>query len=482
MLDNIETLLREQCGLSKNRPVMVGVSGGPDSLCLMEALRQAGYPLIAAHFNHRLRAESDVEAAQVEKTAAQAKLPYVCEAGDVRLYAEKHGMSVEEAARHMRYIFLFRQARKHAAQAIAVGHTADDQVETVLLHFLRGAGLNGLKGMPYRTVLPAFDAAIPIVRPLLDIWREETMVYCAANGLHPVMDPSNDSLDFTRNRLRKLLIPALETYNPRFKEAVWRSTQVLQGDHELLRETIEEAWRGCVVQASGDLIVFDLPQLLKCSRAMQRNLMRTAVEKLQPGQETTFAVLNRATAFLGQSAGRRTDLVGGLKLFREESSLFVCTPAADLPFDKWPQMPDFLDPVPINAPGLVEISGGWKLSCESWRLPALAREQAERNEDPFQVWLDVEALPGPLVLRTRLPGDRFEPLGMDGHSQKLSDFLVNEKMPQRARDRWPLLCAEDKVVWVPGYRPAHPYRLTSLSRKILYFSLMRPPEKARTEM
>jgi tRNA(Ile)-lysidine synthase len=480
MLEHIETILRDQCGLSKDRLIIVGVSGGPDSLCLMESLRQAGYPILVAHFNHRLRPESEAEATLVEQTAARLMVPSIVESADVRLYAEGHGMSLEESARHLRYTYLFEQARQRGAQAIAVGHTADDQVETVLMHFLRGAGLTGLKGMSHRTRLPAFEGDIPLVRPLLDVWREETVVYCAANGLRPIMDPSNDSLNFTRNRLRKLLIPTLETYNPKFREAVWRSVQTLKADHVLLRETVEAAWKESVTAVEPSLVVFDIAQLAAWSHGLQRNLIRLAVERLQPGQETNFAMLSRATALIGGMSGARVDLAGGLNLYREGSSLYVCTSEADLPFDKWPQMPEDSGPLSLTIPGGVEISGGWKLSCESWRLPALAREQAERNEDPFQVWLDAESLPASLELRMRHPGDRFEPLGMDGHSQKLSDFLVNEKMPRRARDRWPMLCSGEKVIWVPGYRPAHPYRLHAGSRKILYFALARPPQKNST--
>jgi tRNA(Ile)-lysidine synthase len=131
----------------------------------------------------------------------------------------------------------------------------------------------------------------------------------------------------------------------------------------------------------------------------------------------------------------------------------------------------------IAIPTQAELSGGWKFTSEHWRLPALAQEHAEKNQDQLQVWLDAETLPESLELRTRHPGDRFEPLGMNGHSQKLSDFLVNEKLPQRARERWPLLCSGDNVVWVPGYRPANPYRLRSASRSVVYFSLTRLPEK-----
>jgi len=477
MLENMDAILSEQCGLTKDAPIIVGVSGGPDSLCLMEALRQAGYPIIVAHFNHRMRAEADIEANSVERTAARLMVASIVDGGDVRAYAETHGMSLEEAARHLRYTFLFEQARRVGAQAVAVGHTADDQVETVLMHFLRGAGLTGLKGMSYRTLLPAFDPLLPIVRPLLDVWREETVVFCAANGMRPSYDPSNDSLNFTRNRLRNLLIPTLETYNPKFREAVWRSAQSLKADHSLLREMLEAAWLECVVTEAADWIVFDISKLMKNSLGLQRNLARRAIETLRPGQEITYSILDRAAKFINHSTSTRTDLTGGLVLFREGRSLYLSTPKADLPFDKWPQMPVEAEPLEVIVPSGVELSGGWRFSCESWRLPALAREQAQRNEDPFQVWLDAETLPASLELRQRHPGDRFEPLGMDGHSQKLSDFLVNEKMPHRARDRWPLLCSGEMVVWVPGYRPAHPYRLTAASRSVAYFALSRPLEK-----
>ena len=158
MAENIESILSDECGLVKDRPVVVGVSGGPDSLCLMETLRQAGYPVIVAHFNHQLRPESSQDARMVEKTAARLMLGCIIDGANVRAYAEQEKLSIEEAARNLRYRFMFRLARERNAQAVAVGHTADDQVETVLMHFLRGSALTGLKGMSFRSFLKVFDA------------------------------------------------------------------------------------------------------------------------------------------------------------------------------------------------------------------------------------------------------------------------------------------------------------------------------------
>ena len=243
MLENIDSLLSEKCGLSRDLPVIAGVSGGPDSMCLMNVLRKAGYRIIVAHFNHKLRPDSDTDANIVEQTAARLNLVSVIQCGDVRAFADARKLSLEEAARIMRYRFLMEQAHRFHAQAVAVGHTADDQVETVLMHFIRGAGLAGLKGMNYRTIIKMFDPEIPIVRPLLDLWREETVVYCAANGFRPRHDPSNASMDFFRNRLRHLLIPSLESYNPRFREVLWRTSRSLAADYEIISGVLDEVWK-----------------------------------------------------------------------------------------------------------------------------------------------------------------------------------------------------------------------------------------------
>jgi tRNA(Ile)-lysidine synthase len=476
MLKNFESILCDQCRLDKSKPIIVGVSGGPDSLCLMEILRQAGYHIIVAHFNHKLREAADSEANAVEHTSACLMISSVIESADVGIYAAENSLSLEEAARNLRYRFLFAQAHRFNAQAVAVGHTADDQVETVLMHLIRGTGLAGLKGMSYRTILPTFDADIPIVRPLLDTWREETVAYCAANGLRPHYDPSNDSLNFLRNRLRNILIPTLETYNPKFREAVWRTVQSLNSDYAILKETLNANWNKSLILRDEEYIMLDLSFLSSCSVGLQRHIIRRAVENITPGQETAFSVLERASSFIADPARVRMDLAGGLTLFREGDALYIAMPHAELPFDRWPQMPAQKDFIGVSVPGQVNLSGGWKFSAEKWRLAALAWEQANRNEDPFQVWLDAEGLPDPLELRVRRDGDVFEPLGMKGHSQKLSDFFTNEKLATRARPRWPLLCAAERIVWVPGFRPAESFKLQQSSRKVAYFSVTRPQE------
>ena len=475
MLENIESILTENCGLTRDLPIIAGVSGGPDSLCLMSVLRKAGYRIIVAHFNHKLRPDADADANVVEQTAARLNIVSVIESGDVRAFADMEKLSIEEAARTMRYRFLMTQARRFKAQAVAVGHTADDQVETVLMHFLRGAGLAGLKGMNYRTIIHMFDPELPVIRPLLDTWREETVVYCAANGFRPRHDPSNASLDFFRNRLRHLLIPTLESYNPRFREVLWRTSRSLSGDYEILRQVMDESWKNCVVQENAEFIAFDAAGLNKQPVGLQRNLVRRAIERLRPDDmDIGYSALERCAKFIADSQQRaRLNLPNDLHLLREGMLIYVVAGDATLPIERWPQMPDDGITIPLKVPGAVALAGGWKLTCERWNIASLAMEQAKSNDDPFQVWLDANGISDALELRVRQGGDRFEPLGMDGHEMKLSDFFINVKLPQRARDRWPLLCMGEKVVWVPGYRPAHTFRLTESTRQALYFSMTR---------
>jgi tRNA(Ile)-lysidine synthase len=477
MFEKIETILSGECRLDPHKPIVVGVSGGPDSLCLMDVLHQAGYPVVIAHFNHKLRPEAEAEAEAVEETARRLVIPFVVESADVNLHAQNGKLSIEEAARNLRYRFLFTQAHRFQAQAVAVGHTADDQVETVLMHFLRGAGLNGLKGMSYRTLLPIFDAEIPIVRPLLDAWRAETVAYCAAHNLSPHYDSSNDSPDFLRNRLRHILIPILETYNPRFREAVWRSAQTLTSDQVLLTEALAAWWQQAVLQETDDYVKLDLNFLSEHTVGLQRQLVCSAVERLLPSQEIIYSVLESASAFIADPGRIRMDLIGGLVLFREANALYIARKDAELPLDPWPQMPTQVDSIQISLPAQISLSGSWQFSSEKWQFTDSAWEQSSRNEDRFRVWLDADRLLDKLELRVRRSSDLFEPLGLEGHTQKLSDFFTNVKLAQRARARWPLLCSGETVMWVPGYRPAERFKLKTTSHNILYFALTHSPEK-----
>jgi tRNA(Ile)-lysidine synthase len=469
----LEKFLRQQCGLDPQKPVLVGVSGGPDSLCLLDILHSAGYSLVVAHFNHRLRPEADSEAASVAGLAQELGLPFVTDSADVHRVAGENGLSLEEAARLLRYRFLFETARERSAQAVAVGHTADDQVETILMHFLRGAGLAGLKGMQARTFLPVFDAGIPLVRPLLSLWRLDTENYCREHGLRPHYDASNTDQRYFRNRLRHSLIPELEKYNPRFKESLLRTAGALQGDYSILQEVLENTWKELVVGQGDGWLAFDRAGLVGLSRAFRRDLIRRAAELLRPeDRDFGFDALERAAAFVESPSGRQIDFVNGLVFFAESGRMILASCEADLPSAAWPQV---AHPVQLTGREL-ELGEGWILTVEETSTDAAVSPGADRRPwltDNWSAWLDAGKIATGLVLRPPQPGDRFQPFGMDSGSVKLSDLFVNGKLPRRLRKNWPVVCAGDQIVWVPGFRLAHPFRVTEATRRCLHLVLIR---------
>ena len=467
----LENILLDQCGLDPARPVLAGVSGGPDSLCLLGVLQEAGYRVIVAHFNHQLRPEADQEAASVSVRARRLGLPFVSDSADVGGYARERSLSLEEAARTLRYRFLFAAARQHAAQAVAVGHTADDQVETVLMHFLRGAGLSGLKGMEYRTLLPVFDPLIPLVRPLLSLWRADTESYCREHALAPHFDASNTDQTYFRNRLRHALVPELEKYNPRFKEALLRMAQILQSDHAALEEIVGSAWKELVLESRETWVAFDRAGLAALARGLRRNLIRRAAETLRPAsRDFGFDALERAAVFVESPAGGQIDFVNGLFLFTEKGKTYLAAYEADLPFAQWPQVSQETF---ITIPEL-GLGNGWVLTKEEMPMDA---EGWIKNTEAWSAWLDADRLPsGSLVIRPCRPGDVFSPLGMGGQRKKIRDFYINFKIPRRARTHWPLVCAGEQVIWVAGCRIAHPFRITPATKNILHLEIKKLPE------
>ncbi len=457
-----------QAFLNFNTPIIVGVSGGADSLCLLGTLHEAGYPLIVAHFDHQLRSESAEDGKFVARIAEQYDLPFASERDNVAAYAKKYKQTIEEAARNLRYRFLFDQARKHNAQAVAVGHTADDQDETILMHFLRGAGLSGLKGMDVNTLLPAFDSDIPLIRPILDLWRKDTVAYCVAHNLSPHEDPSNASDEFFRNRLRHNLIPELEKYNPRFRETLQRTSRALNGDHALLAELIHSTWQEVLIKESADYISFHRPSFEKLSPALIRNLIKLAVGRLRPGQiDISFSALERAAHFIASpDVAQRIDLVSGLFLVKEVDSLYLTDDLSNLPLGAFPQMGK--ESIPITLPCEIELGAGWVLTGK--RLSSATKL---KSDDPFQVMLDADIIGENLMLRPRRVGDKFCPFGMSGKSMRLKDFFINVKLLHRARDQHPLLCEGDEIVWVPGYRLAHHACMTDSTKRTLSFQMIR---------
>lgn len=470
MLEKFKQSLARFAFLDPNRPLIVGVSGGADSLALLLLLQSAGYPVIAAYFDHSLREKSREEARQVAGIAQKFNIPFVHERQDVRLYAEKHGQSIEAAGRALRYRFLFDRTQQASAQAVAVAHHADDQVETILLHVLRGSGVQGLQGMGPTWLPNPWSSTIPLLRPLLPFWKSELEAYLQTLGVQALQDETNLDPVYLRNRLRHEVIPYLEQIQPGLRPALLRMAQIVQDEQALLEPVAFAAWQACLRRQDKDYVVLSVHALASQPPGLQRRVCRQALSILLPGlPDIDFNAVERMLVFV-QAPPRsgQLDLVAGLRLLVEGDDLWLASWEANLPVDSWPQMPEGKSCLDLEVPGRIGLPDGWYLDCSLEEDGGHAARLASDNTDPFQAWLDFDRCGPGLQLRRRWDGARFQPLGLDGQSQKVSDRMIDAHLPARARGSWPLLCAGQQILWIPGLAVAHIARLTGDTRRVLY--------------
>ncbi len=445
--------------------VVTGVSGGPDSLCLLHVLwtqrAGLGIEIHVAHLNHQLRgAAAAADAQYVAELASRWGLPYTVEARDVGAVAREHKMAIEEAARRTRYAFLLRVAQRVGAVRIAVAHHADDQTETVIMHWLRGAGLAGLRGMLPATPMsslrlfgpPAEGAPMWLIRPLLETPRTAIERYCEAHGLEPRFDRSNLDTTLFRNKLRHELIPYLErAYKPNFSEIVRRSARLIRDDYDLLRELRDRAWRETVCSATGEAVVVRREAWRALHPSLQRGIIRQAVGHLRHSLRDLGFEHVEAALQVGRQGdvGAQATLPTGLMWTVGYRTITLAEtgfrPAADLPLLH-------VDRVELHVPGVTPIPDDGEATV---RL--IAREELPagwaHNADPWRAYLDAAATGMDLALRRRQEGDRFCPLGLGGKHKLVSELLVNEKVPAQWRDEIPLLVRGDgEIVWVCGQR------------------------------
>lgn len=478
MIERVRKTLKDECCLSSSDTVVIGVSGGPDSVCLLHLLWQLRFAIIVAHLDHQIRPESEMEAQFVADFSRQLNLPFASQTVNVRQFAEVEGRSIEESARILRYQFIFETAQKKGAQAVITAHNADDQVETVLMHFLRGSGLSGLRGMQFRTLPNPWNTHIPLLRPMLNIWREEIMAYLGENQLKYCQDASNLDLSYYRNRLRHELLPILGDYNPGIRRRIWQTSIIVHQDLELLDPILVQAWNDCLRYESASKIAFDTHQFANYSSALQRHLFRRAGFLLRPEiRDLDFNALQRVVMFIRQpSRSKQMDWIAGLHLSISAGLIWLLYKEKEIP-----QCNDFplLSPGTINSlpvPGEVLLDNDWMIRSEIIADVVTAYEQARQNPDPYQVWIDPGDPRVTLSIRTRLPGDVIKSLGMNGHTVKISDLMINQKIEKSARDSWPLVLAGDEIAWVPGLRVSESFRLKPDSRLVIYLRITQPGE------
>ncbi len=431
--------------------LVVGVSGGADSLALLHLLHSiyGAERLVVAHLDHSLRPLSSQDARFVEQTAVSWNIPSVIEKRNVASWASDHQMSIEEAGRTLRYRFFARVARQVGAIAIAVAHHADDQAETVLMHLLRGSGLAGLQGMQMVRPLPWADELM-LIRPFLSVSRATIEAYCKTHELTPVVDESNEDISFFRNRIRHQLLPLLSSYSPRIKKHLHDLAEIVAADYALLQTVLEETWTQILLDESDSWRRLDLKKWLSLPLSLKRGTLRYAVAQIRPLQQNIgFRSIDLARLLIEKGhSGAEAMLPGGLFLQVGAQTLTIADDLLRVPVDL-PQLPEN-PPIPreLPIPGELELEDGWWLTAV--QLETVDLSAIEQNEDVWQAFVAIDE--DVLLVRGRQAGERYQPLGMAGHSAKLRDVMINRKIPAAVRDRWPIVALPDQLVWFVGHQ------------------------------
>jgi len=452
--------IREYGLISGGEKVLVAVSGGPDSVCMLHVLNNLkemlDIQLHVAHLDHSLRDESGADAQYVANLASSLGIPVTVEKSDVAEWKSSRKISLEEAAREVRYRFLEGTARQTGAKRVAIGHTRDDQAETTLMHILRGSGIQGLRGLRPAAHIPYGDRddGIWIIRPLLEINRGEVEAYCAAVSLQPRKDETNDQMRFLRNRIRAELLPLLRQYNADIDSALLRLADLAGEDTDFIDEQAVAVCNSLVTD-EGRITCLDSGKLRGLPLALQRRVFRTMIERACGSLRDIESVhIDALVRLLFSSTGRSVYLPGGTVVTNERNRMVVTAPGtAACP---WPVLDS---DHALNIPGETKLPG-WLVSA------TVMSENFFKDDDIFSASFDLDSVGSRLSVRGRRAGDRFRPLGM-AHSRKLQDFMVDSSIPRSWRDSVPIVYSPQQIVWIVGWRIDDRAKVTTATRKVL---------------
>jgi tRNA(Ile)-lysidine synthase len=447
--------------------VLLAVSGGPDSVALAHILvhlaPEYALRLGIAHLNHGLRGQdADRDAAFVSVLAGRLGLPVYADRQDVDAFQHRHHLSLEEAAREVRYQFLLAVAEKSGFNKIALGHHADDNAELVLMYLLRGSGPLGLSGIP-----PVRENKI--VRPLICLRRSEIIDYITAKKLPYMADRSNDDPSYLRNRIRHDLIPELKnSYNPHIVETLNRLANVVGAEDQWFEACLKPVFKNCVAAKDTSQISLSVAGLSKLATAVKRRVIRKAISSVK--KNLRRITLSHVEAVLGLTEtavpSGRLDLPDGIQVFKHRDELTILEGAigdcARNPAAVRSGTVNYCYEVPTPA-SLVIRETDKSLTLSEIPVDEFPGSLPGGGQTAF---FDLDQLSFPLVVRNFRPGDRFSPLGMQGH-QKVKKFFINNKVPRWQRQKCPIVLSRDKIIWIAGHRIDDSVKVSSQTRRIL---------------
>jgi tRNA(Ile)-lysidine synthase len=457
MLEKVKQEITKYGLLKQNENVVVALSGGPDSTALVITLSQIapamGLQLIVAHFNHGLRGhDADEDERFARRLTKKLGLSFVCRKMDQKAVIK--GRSPEEIYRRERYFFFDEVAKSNHAHKIALGHNLQDQAETVLLHLLRGSGLEGLKG-----IMPMRDGKY--IRPLIGTSREEIITFLNEAGIAYRQDISNESNLYLRNKIRLELLPYLKKeFNPRIDEALAQMAEILREDNNFIKEYVNKALKSTRIKKQKNRVVLNIQYINLLPIAIQRRLFKELLENFNVEKNgITFLHINALNNLLfNPESGKKICLPFGIEARREYENLIL------------ERAGDYSKQMEYSYQ--VEIPGSIYLPERNLtvHLRVLKKKKIEFNVKNKN-YFDLDRIRFPLILRNRREGDWFQPLGMSGR-QKLKSLFIDHKIPQRKRHEIMVLADQRAVIWIENMHLNDQVKITPETKNVLELEII----------
>ena len=444
LIKKIKNFISENSLINENDRILVGLSGGPDSIFLLYILHNYfNNQLIIAHINHKLRGiDSDLDEKFIRTISQKLKIPLYVIREDVKKLSTKNKKSIEEVGRDVRFSFFNKILKVENFNKIALGHNLDDNVETILINFIKGSGMKGLIGIP--------EKRDNIIHPIINIKKEEILKYLEENKIEYRIDKTNFETDYLRNKVKNYLLPIIEKeFNKNFKEKILALSNILKVENRFLDDLVENI-KNDILKFEDDFVKIDLKKLQNLHLSLKRRLIRKVIDHFNKDlREYPLDHIDKVISLENKKTGKEIELPLNLIAVKDKNNIII--ERRDF------EIPDFYIEIP-DIGSYQEIGMKIELSLV---------EKISKVKDPFISFFDYDKIELPLKIRKPMFGEKFKPLGLK-KEKKIQDFFVDSGIPKSVRWNLPvLLDKKDDILWIIGVRISDDYKVTNLTNRVI---------------
>lgn len=424
--------------------ILVGLSGGPDSIFLLYILHNYfNNQLIITHINHKLRGvDSDLDEKFVRTISQKLKIPLYVIREDVKKLSNENKKSIEEVGREVRFSFFDKTLKVENFNKIALGHNLDDNVETILINFIKGSGTKGLIGIP--------EKRDNIIHPIINIKKEEILKFLEENKIEYRVDKTNFEIDFLRNKVRNYLLPIIEKeFNKNFKEKILSLSNILKVEDRFLDNLVENI-KNDLIEFEDDFIKIDNKKFQKLDLSLKRRLIRKAIDYFNRDlREYPLEHIDKVISLENKKTGKEIELPFNLIAVKDKNKIIIEKKGVEIP-NFYIEIPDI---------GLYELAG--------MKIELTLVEKISKVKDIFTSFFDYDKIEFPIKFRKPKFGEKFKPLGLK-EEKKIQDFFVDNGIPKSVRWNLPILLdKKDDILWIVGVRISDDYKVTNLTKRVI---------------